>query len=186
MAPSPPPPPPPPPVARDAGAASAGTLGLSALGATDGGLAGLMGGGVISGSMPGLDHLPDWPRSRPAPPGPRGIVELTAPSADAGGAGLTLHRNLRQTLSRIRSCYERGLRRTPALAGELTLRLNVAADRSVGAVATPSSTVGEEVNACAQALLRRWQYPAPVGAPFTVEMKVKLRPAPADAGRAGD
>jgi hypothetical protein len=155
---------------------------LSALTASDGGLAALSGGGVISQAKRGLNDYPDWPRSQPLPPRPRGIIEWPARAADASVATLILDRNLRKTAGPIRACYERALRAAPSLTGELTLRLSVARDRSIAEVATPSSTVGEEMNACARALLRRWRYPEPLDAPFTVEVKLKLRPGPADAG----
>jgi hypothetical protein len=143
-------------------------------------------GGLSPEVFRGLIHyLPPGARGRLLP---RGIVELPRPAPGASAEALAVDRRLGPALARIRGCYERALRATPALAGELTLRISVSREGAVTSVATPASTVGAEVPACVRAVLLQWHVAEPLDAAFSAERTLKLRPAPAerpvsDAGR---
>ena len=152
----------------------------------DGGVANLQ-TGLGSGSERinrGDNHYPDFPRSTPLPPMPRGLVDFPPPANPAAPYALEFDRKLRISKGLLRMCYERALRAAPALAGEVTLELSLAADGKVLLVTTSSSTVGDEIPACLRAQLPRLRFPPPPAGGFKSTVTVKLRPAPPDAGAA--
>jgi len=178
-APAPPPAPPPPaPLRSDATAEQLVVEGLSD---RDGGLAGIA--GMDPRAIRQLNHYPDFPRSTPLPSFPRGKVELPPPPSTADADALSFDRKLRAARGLIHSCYERGLRGNPALAGEVTLEISLGADGQVLSVATPASSVGDEIPACLRARLLRLRFPPPSRGAHKTRVTVGLRPAPApDAG----
>jgi hypothetical protein len=150
---------------------------------SDGGVASLrvgMGGGQRMER--GYDHYPDFPRPTSLPPLPRGQVELPLPASNADAYALEFDKKLRVAKGLIRSCYDRALRAAPALAGEVTLEISLGADGKVLSVATPASTVGNEVPACLRAQLPRLRFPPPTGGAYKRTVTMKLRPESRDAG----
>jgi hypothetical protein len=150
----------------------------------DGGIAGL---GLLPGSSGrqrsrSYDSYPDWPRNTPTPPMPHGLVDLLYPPGTADTNSAEFEKKLRASKGLIRSCYDRALRAAPTLAGEVTMELTLAADGKVVSVATPSSSVGDEIPHCLRAQLPRLRFPAPAGGAFKTTVTVKMRPAPPDAG----
>jgi hypothetical protein len=147
----------------------------------DGGLAGLSGLPRGGHNHYGQYDYPDWPRNTQLPQMLHGLVELPSPSTtDAGSRDFD--RKLRVAKGLILSCYDRALRSRPTLAGEVTLEITLAADGRVVSVATPSSTVGDEIPNCLRVQLPRLRFPPPTGGSFKRTVTVKLRPAPPDAG----
>ncbi len=77
-------------------------------------------------------------------------------------------------LSRIRRCYERGLK-SNAMGGRLTMAFTIAGD---GSVATSAITgVDAGVDACVKHVVDALQFPHPVGGPVDVAYPLELRPA---------
>ncbi len=81
----------------------------------------------------------------PGKPFDRRLRDLVAPprnvylqqesvSVEGGGDKVILERRIRQSLTSYRGCYERALERQPALEGNMTLRFEVAANGTIGAV----------------------------------------------------
>jgi hypothetical protein len=178
----PPPPPPPPDAARPhADADLAALLGNNQIG--DGGLSGLrLGVGSKRGTP---DHFyPDWPTSSPMPPRLRGVIDLSPPPNPSAPYALEFDRKLRISKGLLRACYERALHAAPTLAGEVTLEISLGADGKVLSVATPSSTVGNEIPTCLRAQIPRLRFPAPAAGAFKGTVTVKMRPLPPDAGTA--
>lgn len=78
-----------------------------------------------------------------------------------------IQRVISRSMSQIKYCYEKELTRTPALAGKLVLRWQIAGDGTVRAVTTTENTLAPAGSAavaqCAQRLVSRLTFPAPKG-----------------------
>ncbi|MBX7080217.1 MAG: AgmX/PglI C-terminal domain-containing protein [Nannocystaceae bacterium] len=123
-------------------------------------------------------------RDRVAPRESVGGVPQVKQGAVTVGKGLDrdiVRRILRAHINELRFCYNQGLVRDTALAGEVTLAFTIAADGSVSEASQSASTLagksGTTVAACMVKASRRWKYPKPErGGSVEVVYPVELRP----------
>jgi hypothetical protein len=67
-------------------------------------------------------------------------------------------------LSQIRACYERGLRKHPALTGQVTMDFEIAASGKLNfAKVKRTSLANPPVESCISQVMLTWQFPKPVG-----------------------
>ncbi|HJL03719.1 MAG TPA: AgmX/PglI C-terminal domain-containing protein [Polyangiaceae bacterium LLY-WYZ-15_(1-7)] len=130
---------------RGGGGTGEGTLGLGGLGTRGAGTG--SGGGLGAGR------------------GQRVATRVQLGSLTARGPleGALAQRVLRRFLGSIRACYERALRASPELEGELTLNLTIDARGSVTGSTVSGSTLGLPVDDCVAGRGRRMAFPAADG-----------------------
>ncbi|MBK8240242.1 MAG: TonB family protein [Deltaproteobacteria bacterium] len=94
-------------------------------------------------------------------------VRQGAVTVDKGLHRDVVRRVLRAHINELRFCYNQGLVRDTALAGEVTLAFTIAEDGSVSEASLRASTLagkaGTAVAACMVKAARRWKYPKPEG-----------------------
>ena len=95
------------------------------------------------------------------------------PPSQALGAGTAdpqaIARVVRRRIGQIRSCYERGLRRQPQLAGKLLVEMTITPSGRVGSARLLQDGLGGGyVGRCVTEKLRRFRFPAPQGGSVTV------------------
>lgn len=67
-------------------------------------------------------------------------------------------------LSQIRACYERGLRKSPGLTGQVNMAFEVNADGRLNFAKVQKTTLeNPEVETCISRVMLSWQFPKPVG-----------------------
>lgn len=85
---------------------------------------------------------------------------------------------IRKRNGAIRRCYERGLKRNPALKGKVTLRFVITLAGTVSQVSLPEDDIGDpEVAGCITSAVRLWRFPPPSGGPATVEVPFVFSPS---------
>ena len=97
-------------------------------------------------------------------------------SIGAGGSSVTgqlppevIARTVRASISQVRACYERGLKKDPALKGTVKIKFTIAADgRVANAQDDGSQLASPEVIECVRAEIRKMTFPAPDGGTVTV------------------
>jgi len=103
-----------------------------------------------------------------------GQVSAAAPEVDSADVDrAALSRYIRDRLGAIRGCYERELKRNPALKGKVVVRFNITPAGRAGDVKIEENTLGSpEVASCITGLMRSWIFPfkppdeVPVQYPF--------------------
>ena len=103
-----------------------------------------------------------------------GKVAAAAPEVDSADVDrAALSRFIRDRLGAIRGCYERELKRNPALKGKVVVRFNITPAGRAGDIRIEENTLGSpEVGSCIQQLMRTWIFPfkppdeVPVQYPF--------------------
>jgi hypothetical protein len=67
-------------------------------------------------------------------------------------------------LSQVRACYEVGLRRNPALAGQVTMNFEIGPTGKLNFSKVGKSSLGDaEVPECIATRMMSWDFPKPVG-----------------------
>lgn len=146
--------------------------------ATDHGI-GRGGGGRVGSATGGLGGL----RARRAPDESggqivapvRGNVRRTGLTADTSRPALSsiFDRRIRA----VQSCYERGLRSNPELAGQMVVRLQILAAGRVQTVTVTSDTVGDAtVSSCVSSQHRRFRFAEGADATVDVTYAMSRRP----------
>jgi hypothetical protein len=94
-------------------------------------------------------------------------LKVARPVVGGGHAGVaSIAREIRSRRKAIAVCYERALKQKPTLAGKLAVRFSITAAGTVSAVDIDDDTLGApEVGACVGALVLRWRFAPPAGAP---------------------
>ena len=155
----------------DAEKAFSGVGGLRVSGSgKGGGLRGKGGGG--SGKAVGIGDL----GGRVSGPGsvgtggmvkervPKAIVKQSAPDIDGTMSGNAVASVIRRGMAAIRSCYQRALKRNPALNGKITVRMAINTMGRVTSVSIDADTIGDpQVTACIKGYAQRWRFPPPEG-----------------------
>jgi outer membrane biosynthesis protein TonB len=103
-----------------------------------------------------------------------GQVSTAAPEVDSADVDrAALSRYIRDRLGAIRGCYERELKRNPALKGKVVVRFNITPAGRAGDIRIEENTLGSpEVASCISGLMRSWIFPfkppdeVPVQYPF--------------------
>jgi hypothetical protein len=68
-------------------------------------------------------------------------------------------------LNQVRACYEAGLRRSPGIAGQVSMNFEIAASGALNFARVSKSSLGDsEVEQCIATRMMGWQFPKPVGA----------------------
>jgi hypothetical protein len=157
-------------------ALGAGGLGLSGLGLGAGGLGGIgtLGGGLATGSGFGDSS------------GRLGGARAQASTVTTPLPGVTgnlppevVRRVVRTSVSRMRYCYEKGLRKNATLAGNVTVTFVIGVDGAVASAQSSSTLADPEVEACVVAIFRSMLFPKPNGGLVQVRYPLELRPAAA-------
>ena len=109
---------------------------------------------------------------------PKAIVKRSAPDIDGtmntNAVGTTIRRGMRA----IRSCYQRGLKRNPSLAGKITVRIAVNTMGRVTAVYIDADTVGDpQVTGCIKNYIKRWRFPPPEGGTAEIAVPFNFKAA---------
>ena len=93
---------------------------------------------------------------RPVPP------DGATPRVNGGLDAWVVRRVLRRHRNEVTYCYNRGLRKNPALAGRVVMVLTIGANGKVVAAMVQSTTLhNTEVETCLVAAARRWTFPRP-------------------------
>jgi TonB family protein len=75
-----------------------------------------------------------------------------------------IRRIIRAHINEVRSCYNAGLTKDPALAGKLVVRFELGADGKVTSAEIVDDQLGDAtVGACVAKALRRWTFPKSEG-----------------------
>ncbi len=118
-------------------------------------ISGLRGGADISGASTGSVG----PERRVT-----GVVKSEAPSVDGELDPGIVAKEVRNRMSAIKACYERGLKRNPNLNGKIVVRWTITPAGTVQGVGIESDTIGDtEVATCIKVTVARWRFPAPSG-----------------------
>ena len=105
-------------------------------------------------------------------------LEAAVPDVEGPLSAETVHGALLDKLRGLKDCYERQLKRFPALAGKLTLSFEILETQRVGGVAFAEDSVqSSELRTCIQERARHWRFPNESG--FTAWVRVPLIFAPA-------
>lgn len=87
-------------------------------------------------------------------------------------------RVIRRGMQAVRSCYQRGLRRDPDLAGKLTLRLSLNTMGRVVEISVETDSVDDTgVTSCITRRAQRWRFPPSKDRDAEVAVPFLLRPA---------
>jgi hypothetical protein len=134
------------------GTAEGGAVGMGSMGSVGTGL----GGGGTGEGVAGLGTIGT---RRP----PSQVV--TGEATLQGGLDKDIIRRvIRQSLSRVRYCYERALLKDPNLAGRVAVRFVIRPDGTVANVTDGGSTLpSEEVKACVHRTMAALTFPRPKG-----------------------
>jgi len=108
-------------------------------------------------------------------------VEETAPPAppEKGKIDKNAIRDAVQNnyMGRIKLCYSKGLERDPTLTGDVVIRFTIGLEGKVIAAEVASSTLPDsEVVECIRRRFLIMQFPAPKGAPVTVNYRFSFKP----------
>jgi len=103
-----------------------------------------------------------------------GRVAAATPEVDSADVDRgALSRYIKDRLNAIRGCYERELKRNPALKGKVVVRFNITPAGRAGDIRIEENTLGSpEVSNCITGLMRSWVFPfkppdeVPVQYPF--------------------
>jgi TonB family protein len=105
----------------------------------------------------------------PAP----GAMTGAAPSASASAGAPTVRgslpreviaRAMRRQMGPMRRCYEAGLRRNPAMGGQVTVRFVISPQGRVSSASVTSSTLGDRATeSCISRAVRAARFPPPTG-----------------------
>lgn len=75
-----------------------------------------------------------------------------------------IRRVVRQHLAEVRTCYETGLQRDPALKGRASIQFTIAPTGEVAAAVVADNTLKDAtVGECIAAAVKTWKFPAPEG-----------------------
>lgn len=78
--------------------------------------------------------------------------------------------------AQIRSCYERRLKVNNILAGDLKLKIKVAASGQVGATAVTGTLRDNEVFSCVRGIAAKWTFPPPENGCAVVQIPFQFSP----------
>lgn len=68
-------------------------------------------------------------------------------------------------LNQVRACYEAGLRRSPGIAGQVSMNFEIAASGALNFARVAKTSLGDsQVEQCISSKMMGWQFPKPVGA----------------------
>jgi metallo-beta-lactamase class B len=105
----------------------------------------------------------------PAPP-PTALAPGVKVHGDTGDPAKELIRRIiRPHINEVKSCYERELSLKPVRAGKIRVQFTIAPSGQVVASSLAGSTLGNaRVESCTVDVVRRWQFPKPLGGGFVV------------------
>lgn len=166
----------------DADKAFSGVGGLVVAGRGGAGAGGLRGkGGGGSGKAVGIGDL----GGRVGGPGevgtggmveekvPKAIVKQSAPEVDGQMNANAVANVIRRGMPAVRSCYQRALKRNPALAGKITIRMSINTMGAVTNVDIDADTIGDPVvTSCIKGYAARWRFPPPEAGSGAAEVAV--------------
>ncbi|MDC0715714.1 AgmX/PglI C-terminal domain-containing protein [Nannocystis bainbridge] len=107
------------------------------------------------------------------------IVTAAGPArADDGSLYQTLIRRVvRAHMPEVRTCYNEGLARKPALAGKLTVNFEIGSDGHVlNSEAVDSTLADPKVEACVAAAVRSWLFVRPDEGTFKASYPFEFAP----------
>lgn len=87
-----------------------------------------------------------------------------------------IQRIVRRNFSRLRACYNEGLKGNPNLAGKITVRFVIAIDGTVNTVSADSSLPDQVVVSCVTRAFYSMQFPEPEGGLITVSYPIIFTP----------
>jgi hypothetical protein len=118
-------------------------------------IAGLRGGGAISGASTG-----DVGAERKV----TAVVKSEAPAVDGQLDPNIVVKEVRARMGAIKACYERALKRNPGLAGKVAIRWTITGAGTVTGVDVDQDSMGDsEVTSCMKSRIATWRFPAPSG-----------------------
>ncbi len=116
---------------------------------------GLRGGGGIAGADTG---------GAAAEKKVTGSVKSEAPAVDGSLDPSLVAKEVKARIGAIKACYERALKRNPALSGKIVVHWTITAAGTVSGVDIEQDSIGDsEVASCIKGLVARWRFPAPSG-----------------------
>lgn len=100
---------------------------------------------------------------------------------DGGLDKAVIQATIAKYLSQIKACYERGLRKTPGLMGNVTMDFEINAGGRLNFSKVKQTTLGNEsVETCISKVMMAWNFPKPVGGTLVrVTYPFMLKPAAA-------
>ncbi|MBL9025571.1 MAG: AgmX/PglI C-terminal domain-containing protein [Myxococcales bacterium] len=157
-------------IGEGGGGRGEGTIGLGQIGTIGRGDG--TGTGVGFGS--GSGHLSGSHKTSPP------LVRMGGTSVSGRLPPEVIKRIVRQSFGRFRLCYEKGLRKDPALEGRVTIAFTIGSDGTVVTSADGGSTISDpEVKSCVVAGVRGLTFPAPEGGVVTVRFPINFTPGDA-------
>jgi TonB family protein len=109
---------------------------------------------------------------------PKAIVKQSRADIDGTMNVNAVAQTIRRGMSAVRTCYQRGLKRNPDLAGKITIRLNVNTMGKVTSVVVDSDTLGDpQVASCIKNYARRWRFPPPDGGSAEIAVPFNFKSA---------
>jgi hypothetical protein len=111
------------------------------------------------------------------------LRRLLAPrrvSRDGQLAASQIRKVIKAGVGRLRRCYERDLRRTPSLEGQLRLSIRIAPDGQVArAQVSHHPALSDALKQCLMQEARQWRFPRPAGGGgVSFELPLNLRATP--------
>lgn len=170
-----------------------GGLALSGTGLRGGGLANVLpleqvrtiseGEGTLPEGLEGVgrpsgSHRAATPQLRPGRAldgNPPGAAHPAAVSPAERASPATVRRTINAQFSRIRACYEEGLRTHPAVAGKAVVSFVLQPEGHAEQLSTQSSNLPAQVVRCIEGVFRDISFPQP-SQPLPIEYPVRLAP----------
>lgn len=107
-----------------------------------------------------------------------GSVETEAPEVDGALDSEAIARVVKTRMRMVKDCYERELKRSPALAGKIEIEFTIDSSGRVESARVSNNRMGSEaVASCIISRLQRWRFPAPDGGSVTVNFPFIFTPS---------
>lgn len=118
-------------------------------------ISGLRGGGSIEGASTG---------SVGGEKSVKAVVSSAAPSVDGELDPGVVAKEVKRRLGAVKACYERALKRNPALSGKIVVFWTITPEGTVSGITVESDTMGDpEVAQCIKQNISGWRFPRPSG-----------------------
>ena len=118
-------------------------------------ISGLRGGGSIEGGSTGVGA---------GEKSVKAVVSSAAPSVDGELDPNVVAKEVKRRIGAVKVCYERALKRNPALSGKIVVRWTITPEGTVTGLDVENDTLGDpEVGQCIKKSIAGWRFPRPSG-----------------------
>jgi hypothetical protein len=118
-------------------------------------ISGLRGGGSIEGGSTGVGA---------GEKSVKAVVSSAAPSVDGELDPNVVAKEVKRRIGAVKVCYERALKRNPALSGKIVVRWTITPEGTVTGLDVENDTLGDpEVGQCIKKNISGWRFPRPSG-----------------------